>query len=105
VAAGNKSICYAVKMHKNPETGIYLNLCRYNVILHYPKMMANTTQRGTTPSQRLAGILLLHQREWVWHTLLWHFYTNFCTFCGQRHRQSPKARKPESCAAPFILVK
>lgn len=60
VAAGNKSICYAVKMHKNPETGIYLNLCRYNVILHYPKMMASATHKDATPRQRLSGILLLH---------------------------------------------
>jgi len=37
IAEASTSICYAVKMHKNPETGIYLNLCRYNVILHYPK--------------------------------------------------------------------
>lgn len=45
IAQASTSICYAVKMHKNPqtetetETGIYLNLCRYNVILHYPRKM------------------------------------------------------------------
>lgn len=43
-------------MHKNPETetGIYLNLCRYNVILHYPK----NDGVGGFPTQLSATLLL-----------------------------------------------
>lgn len=56
IAQASTSICYAVKMHKNPETetGIYLNLCRYNVILHYPK----NDGVGGFPTQLSATLLL-----------------------------------------------
>lgn len=80
IAQASTSICYAVKMHKNPETetGIYLNLCRYNVILHYPK----NDGVGGFPTQ-LSATLLLRLCVPV------RMYVCVCTTFLQRHFYVP----------------
>lgn len=84
IAQASTSICYAVKMHKNPETetGIYLNLCRYNVILHYPK----NDGVGGFPTQLSATLLLrlcVPGRIYVCMCICVcvYFYTSVHTFC------------------------
>lgn len=104
VVAGNKSICYAVKMHKNPETG------------------ERHPQRRHPPSAALWYFIVAPLSVGVSVDVYVDVYVrrvcggcgtlcsgififeNFCTFCGQRHRQSPKP-KARKLRCAVILVK
>lgn len=121
IAQASTSICYAVKMHKNPqtetETGIYLNLCRYNVILHYPRKMmmasASASQLNFPPFYcgacvcvrvcRCVGVCVCAPHFLPWYFYVHSFFYFFFSLCDRLENFCGTAQSPQPKRFLFYL--